>query len=98
MTTATAEEKVVRKGFIGTVKSSGMNKSIVVDIVTSKPERIYKKYIKHTKRVMAHDERNEASPGDKVSIVECRPISKRKCWRLVEVIERAKSAGREAAV
>lgn len=83
-------EKSNKKEFIGTVKSASMNKSIVVDIVTPKPDPIYKKYVKSTKRVMAHDENNTAKPGDRVQVVECRPLSKRKRWRLVSVIERAK--------
>ena len=50
----------------------------------------YKKYVKKTKKVKAHDERNEAQVGDTVRVVECRPISKEKCWRLVQIVERAK--------
>lgn len=79
-----------RKEFVGIVKSNLMNKSIVVDIMSQKLDKIYRKYLKKTKRVMAHDEKNEAKIGDRVKIVECRPLSKRKRWRLVEILERAK--------
>ncbi|RMH55812.1 MAG: 30S ribosomal protein S17 [Candidatus Hydrogenedentota bacterium] len=84
-----------RKEFVGVVKSAAMEKSIVVDIVTPRPDPLYRKYVKKTKRIMAHDERSEAKPGDTVRVVECRPLSKRKRWRLVQVIERAKAIGRE---
>lgn len=86
-----------RKEFVGTVKTAGMAKSITVEIVTPRPERLYRKYVKSTKRVMAHDEKNEARPGDTVRILECRPLSKRKRWRLVEVVSRARVVGAEQA-
>lgn len=82
-----------RKEFVGTVKSTKMNKSIIVDIVTMRPERVYRKYVKTTKRVMAHDEKNEARAGDTVRLLECRPLSKRKCWRLAEIVSRARVMG-----
>ena len=53
-------------------------------------DRLYKKYVTRTKKCMAHDENNDAHVGDTVRIVECRPLSKNKCWRLAEIIERAK--------
>ncbi|MEK8022320.1 MAG: 30S ribosomal protein S17 [Candidatus Hydrogenedentota bacterium] len=93
-TAAAAEQKQnARKEFIGMVKSSRMNKSIVVEIVTPKPDMLYRKYVKSTKRIMAHDEENKAGVGDKVRITECRPLSKKKCWRLVEIVEKARGTG-----
>jgi len=67
-----------------------MEKSIVVSVATRKMDRLYKKYVKRTKKYMAHDEKNDAHIGDTVRIVECRPLSRHKRWRLVEIIERAK--------
>ena len=67
-----------------------MDKTIVVTIATKKMDRLYKKYVTRSKKYMAHDENNEAHVGDTVRIVECRPLSKNKCWRLAEIIERAK--------
>jgi len=79
-----------KKEFIGTVKSNKMDKTIVVSIETLTLHPLYKKYIKRAKKVKAHDEKNEAKIGDRVRVIECRPISKDKCWKLVEIIERAK--------
>jgi len=79
-----------KKEFIGLVKSDKMEKTIVVSIETLKLHPLYKKYVKRSKKVKAHDEKNEAKMGDRVRVIECRPISKEKCWTLVEVIERAK--------
>lgn len=67
-----------------------MDKTIVVAIEGSKKHPLYKKIIKHTVKFKAHDEKNECNVGDKVLIMETRPISKDKNWRLVEIIERAK--------
>jgi small subunit ribosomal protein S17 len=86
-----------RKEFVGMVKSAAMDKSIVVDILTPRPDNLYRKYIKSTKRIMAHDEKNAARPGDRVRVVECRPLSKRKHWRLVEVVEKGRAALAEEA-
>jgi small subunit ribosomal protein S17 len=61
-----------------------------VSIETLTLHPLYKKYIKRVKKVKAHDEKNEAKVGDLVRVIECRPISKEKCWKLVEIIERAK--------
>ena len=74
----------------GTVVSDKSDKTIVVSIETRKTHPIYKKQYKQTKRVSAHDEKNEAHVGDTVRIMETRPLSKNKRWRLVEVIEKAK--------
>ena len=72
------------------VVSNKMDKSIVVEIERREKHPIYGKFIKKTDRFMAHDEKNECNIGDTVRIMETRPMSKNKCWRLVEIIERAK--------
>ena len=82
--------KIGKKEFIGTVKSDKMEKTIVVSIETLALHPLYKKYVKRLKKVKAHDEKNDAKIGDRVRVIECRPISKEKCWKLVEIIERAK--------
>ena len=87
-TVQTAKPK--KRSFVGLVTSDKMDKSIVVTITTKKMDRLYKKYVKRTKKYMAHDEKNDAHIGDTVRIVECRPLSRSKRWRLVEIIERAK--------
>jgi len=79
-----------KKEFIGTVKSNKMEKTIVVSVETLTLHPLYKKYVKRLKKLKAHDEKNEAKIGDRVRVIECRPISKEKCWKLVEIIERAK--------
>ena len=82
--------KTAKRSFVGLVTSEKMDKTIVVTIATKKMDRLYKKYVTRTKKYMAHDENNEAHVGDTVRIVECRPLSKNKCWRLAEIVERAK--------
>ncbi|WP_296686709.1 30S ribosomal protein S17 [Treponema sp. UBA3813] len=79
-----------KRSFVGLVTSDKMDKTIVVSINTKKMDTLYKKYVTRTKKCKAHDEKNEAHIGDTVRIVECSPISKDKCWRLAEIIERAK--------
>jgi small subunit ribosomal protein S17 len=79
-----------RKIRVGRVVSSKMQKSIVVAIERRVPHPIYRKYFKRTTTLMAHDEKREAGVGDKVKIMETRPLSKRKRWRLVEILEKAK--------
>ena len=79
-----------RKIRVGTVISNKMDKSIVVVIERRVAHPLYKKYFKKTTRLMAHDEANQAGPGDLVKIMETRPLSKRKKWRLVEIVEKAK--------
>ena len=79
-----------KKEFIGSVKSDKMDKTIVVSIETLALHPLYKKYVKRSKKVKAHDEKNEAKIGDRVRVIECRPISREKCWKLVEILERAK--------
>ncbi len=85
-----AEERKQRKVKIGVVASDKMDKSITVTIERRIPHTLYKKYYKRSKKTMVHDPENSASMGDTVRIMECRPISRRKSWRLVEVVERAK--------
>jgi len=90
-----AEENTVRarsgkKEFVGIVRSDKMDKTIVVSVETTTLHPLYKKYVVRSKRVKAHDEKNDAKIGDRVRVVECRPISKEKCWRLEAILERAK--------
>lgn len=83
--------KTTRKTeFVGIVTSDKMQKTIVVEITTRKLHPLYKKYVKRSKRVKAHDENNEAHIGDTVRVIESKPISRDKRWRLVEIVERAK--------
>ena len=82
--------KTAKRSFVGLETSEKMDKTIVVTIETKKMDRLYKKYVTRTKKYMAHDENNDAHVGDTVRIVECRPLSKNKCWRLAEIVERAK--------
>ena len=83
-------ERNLRKERIGVVVSNKMQKSIVVEIERREKHPIYGKFIKKTNRFMAHGEKEECNIGDTVRIMETRPLSKRKHWRLVEIIERAK--------
>jgi len=85
-----AEERNLRKTRVGKVVSDKMDKTIVVAIVDSVKHPLYKKITKRTVRLKAHDENNECRIGDRVEIMETRPISKDKRWRLVKVIEQAK--------
>ncbi|SDM06744.1 small subunit ribosomal protein S17 [Catalinimonas alkaloidigena] len=79
-----------RKERIGQVVSNKMDKSITVAIVRKEKHPIYGKFVTKTKKLVAHDEKNDCNIGDLVKIMETRPLSKRKRWRLVEIIERAK--------
>ena len=83
-------ERNLRKTRTGKVVSDKMDKTIVVTVSTKKMDRLYKKYVTSSKKCKAHDEKNEAHIGDTVKIVESRPLSKDKCWRLESIIERAK--------
>ncbi|TAL69471.1 MAG: 30S ribosomal protein S17 [Bacteroidetes bacterium] len=74
----------------GKVFSNKADKTIVVKIVRQVAHPLYKKYYKKTKKIMAHDERNECNIGDTVKVKECRPLSRNKRWELVEIIEKAK--------
>ncbi|WP_199616552.1 30S ribosomal protein S17 [Paenibacillus alkalitolerans] len=82
-------ERNLRKEQIGKVVSDKMDKTIVVAVETYKKHELYHKRIKYTKKFKAHDENNEAKIGDTVRIMETRPLSKDKNWRLVEIVEKA---------
>ena len=82
--------KRIQKVLTGRVVSNKMAKTIVVEIQTRRLHPLYKKYVKHSKRIKAHDEANTCGIGDLVRVVESRPLSREKRWRLVEVVERAK--------
>jgi small subunit ribosomal protein S17 len=83
-------ERNLRKERIGVVFSNKMEKSITVAVQWKEKHPIYGKFVKKTKKFHAHDEKNECNIGDTVKIMETRPLSKTKRWRLVEIIERAK--------
>ncbi len=83
-------ERALRKERTGIVTSTKMNKSIVVSVERREKHPMYGKFIKKTKKFMAHDEKNECGVGDTVTIMETRPMSKLKRWRLVQVVEKAK--------
>ena len=84
------EKRYLRKERIGIVTSSKMEKSIVVSEVGKIKHPKYGKFVLKTKKFHAHDEKNECGEGDVVKIMETKPISKNKCWRLVQIIEKAK--------
>ncbi len=83
-------ERALRKTRVGKVVSDKMDKTIVVAIETSVKHPLYKKIVKRTYKLKAHDENNECGIGDKVKVMETRPLSKDKRWRLVEIIEKAR--------
>ncbi|MDR3668204.1 MAG: 30S ribosomal protein S17 [Ignavibacteriaceae bacterium] len=83
-------ERALRKTRIGVVVSSKMDKTVSVAIERKVPHPIYKKYYKKTTKLMAHDEKNVCQVGDKIKIMETRPLSLKKRWRLVEIVEKAK--------
>lgn len=84
------EERKLRKERVGIVSSNKMDKTITVAVDRKVKHPIYGKFVHKTKKFHAHDEKNECGIGDTVRIMETRPMSKSKCWRLVEIIERAK--------
>ena len=84
------ENRNLRKERIGVVTSNKMQKSIVVAEVNRVKHPMYGKFVLKTKKYVAHDEKNDCNIGDTVKIMETRPLSKSKCWRMVEIIERAK--------
>lgn len=84
------EERNLRKERVGIVVSDKMDKTIVVAVRERIKHPLYKKIVNRTKKFKAHDENNACGIGDKVLIQETRPLSKDKCWRLVEIIEKAK--------
>ena len=83
------EERNLRKTMIGTVVSNKMDKTVVVAVETSEKHKIYGKVQKRTYKLKAHDEKNECQEGDKVKVMETRPLSKDKRWRVVEIVEKA---------
>lgn len=85
-----SEARNLRKTRVGVITSDKMDKTVVVSVETLIEHPLYKKRIKRTKKFKAHDEQNQCKTGDKVRIMETRPLSKDKCWRVVEIIESAK--------
>ena len=83
-------ERNLRKTRTGKVVSNKMDKTVVVAVGTHVKHPLYKKIVKRTYKLQAHDENNECNIGDTVKVMETRPLSKNKRWRLVEIIERAK--------
>lgn len=79
-----------KKQIVGVVSSNKMNKSITVSVERRLKHPMYGKFVKKTKKFMAHDENNECTEGDVVRIIESRPLSSKKRWRLVEILEKAK--------
>ena len=90
METQVKDKKRNRKTLVGTVVSNKMEKTIVVRIERRKLHPLYKKYITRSKKIKAHDEGNLCQIGDLVKVIESRPLSKEKRWRLLEVLEKAK--------
>jgi len=86
-----ADNRTNRKVRMGTVSSDKMEKTITVSVETVKQHPLYKKTIRTSKKYMAHDENNEAKTGDIVKIMETRPLSKNKRWRLVEIVRKAET-------
>lgn len=78
-----------KKSLIGLVASSKMDKTVVVEVTRRVMHPVYHKYIKQRKRYQAHDDTNDCRQGDRVLIEECRPLSKNKKWRILEILERA---------
>jgi small subunit ribosomal protein S17 len=89
-TTPTTEQRNRRKVRLATVVSDRMDKTVVVQVTDRKAHRLYKKVIQHRTRFKAHDEGNDCKVGDLVRIMETRPLSKDKHWRVVEVVEKAR--------
>ena len=86
----TAEERGLRKIRVGRVVGDAMDKTVVVSVVDLKQHPVYKKVVRRNKKLKAHDEKNECHVGDRVRIMETRPVSKQKRWRVVEVVEKAR--------
>jgi len=83
-------ERNLRKTRVGKVVSDKMDKTVVVAIIDNIRHPLYKKIIKRTIRVKAHDEKNECKTGDTVQVMETRPLSKEKCWRVSSIVDKAK--------
>ena len=90
MTTELTTERKLRKTRVGVVSSNKMEKTITVSVVRKLKHPKYGKFLKKTKKFHAHDEKNECNIGDTVKIMETRPLSATKRWRLVEIVEKAK--------
>ena len=86
----TTTERGQRKVRLGTVIADRMNKTVIVQVGTSKAHRLYRKTVQQRTKFKVHDEKNECGVGDLVRIVETKPISKEKRWRVVEIVEKAK--------
>ena len=84
------EQRGLRKTRVGVVVSDKMDKTITIAIERKVPHPIYRKYFKKTTKLMAHDEKRECRVGDKVKVMETRPLSKNKRWRIIEIVEKAK--------
>jgi len=84
------ETRTRRKERVGLVTSNKMDKSIIIKVMRRVKHPKYGKFVKKSSNFMAHDEKDECSIGDTVRIMETRPLSKNKCWRLIEILERAK--------
>ena len=82
------EERNLRKVMVGTVTSDKMDKTVVVSVETSVSHKMYGKTVKRTYKLKAHDEKNKCEIGDKVKVMETRPLSKDKRWRVVEILEK----------
>ena len=92
------ETTKLQRTLTGRVVSNKMNKTIAVAVERSVPHPVYGKYVRRTSKIMAHDEKNECREGDTVVIAECRPLSRHKSWRLVEIVARADSAAATLSV
>jgi small subunit ribosomal protein S17 len=90
ITTTDTESRNSRKLREGLVTSAKMDKTVVVAVIDRVQHRRYRKTLQRTRKLYAHDEANEVREGDKVRIVECRPLSRQKRWRVVEILERAR--------
>ena len=84
------EQRGLRKTRVGIVVSDKIEKTITIAIERKVPHPIYRKYFKKTTKLMAHDEKRECRVGDKVKVMETRPLSKNKRWRIIEIVEKAK--------
>ena len=85
-----ADDRGLRKIRVGQVVGDAMDKTVVVSVVDLKQHPVYKKVVRRNKKFKAHDEKNECHVGDRVRIMETRPISKQKRWRVIEVVEKAR--------
>jgi small subunit ribosomal protein S17 len=90
MTSTTEKDRGLRKTRVGVVVSNKMDKTITVAVERRVKDPLYQKYVKKTRKFMAHDEQNQCDIGDRVRIMETRPLSARKNWRLVQIIEKRK--------